>query len=1387
MSYSNGYEINEKDFSNFDLNILNEKGNLPYFIISINGDNESKIIDLSMNTCKIFGYTKNELLGQSINIIIPTLFHQKHNLVIKEQYDNHKLKIFDDLNKMKVYLPDFIKMDVYGISKKFEIYFVRTEENQLVYIVEISNYNPIALDLIKYINNDSNYCVLTDENFIIQSFTPNCLEFLKLNYENINSNNNIINYIKQFQDDYLKSINNANVSIYSHLNNSGMLSIHSEEKISDSKSNSNNIINIQNFVKKKLRKELMNKKYYKKCKIVWKFIKEKNLTNSQIEKNNYLILNSEKSMNFLRKKTFSQEIVNKSSKNASNANKLEEKKSNKSTNSIINPEDELELYMEIKKIIIKNSLIGYYFYFTKVNENTDNNLSYTTQNYKSKDRNNLTKYKKYQCTFISNEDDLFNMNINDISNSFIIKPPNSQDKNEIKKLNKKERRQSMEKRLKVSFKEKEKDVMNNYLFINKNEQKNSGPVIVTEEFIPKFSSHFAINMNNLGFYKVNEEDNIDINYLEILKTEANNKINEFKKKIKSLKKKKSESSSDDSDESEEDSDESLTSEYSHDSSSNISDESKNENLGKNFNQNAKEKNNIISNEKKEKKENNNINISYNNNNNSNNNVFGIKSSKKLHKKGYESENYYSVNLTHVKLMVFDFYKECVVQGNKKEICSKIQNILNDLSSFDQLDSENEERINSLTRSVKNLKKYSFHIKKALKKENEPNTPTTNNIVNNQVDEKKLIERQIFESLNKHKDELPIKRLKIFSSLSYIIIILFTGILLLFGNIYISYIKQNINKQNINILKNIIYIKYFSHISVYFVRELTLLNFNIEEIKGGIYQNIPAVLKEEYISLIKEELMKIFIENQSSMKILYSSSLELSKNASKYISETEISIKKLNQKIIDIKYDILTALIQYNSEFYNLASSTTPIEQNNPDLYNYIYNNLNGYKKGINILMDLYIDELKIYNYELKLIIITCNVLLLICFICIYIYININFISAIEVRGTYMEVFYGINENTLKSLILSCENMINKLRSSKEQKYNDIETFYESNDDKMTNNNNTPKQNQNSFTNSNSSLTNDYENITENKASTYGITFLILYGIFLLICYIYFICNGIYIINASANSIFTSNVFKRLQHIHLGLIDIFNVYREFLFDNQSIVNEISPFEYMSFVEKEEIPKISIDYKYLISTSQKWLNQTDFLKDTLCGFYINDFFDSTVQCEEYIGLITKYNFIYLSNYFLEEIKINKNLVKYKLKYEKVLGNLTEYNPDDYINNNLIPRAEDTPDDRTLFRLDLFNNETLHFNLNIIFFSIILPYIQSKRKIYFNFISSFEVYLSTISSIFFVFVTGSIFFYFIPIINIINSIIYKTKNMLSIIPLCILSSQKSALSLFNISNNE
>ena len=115
-------------------------------------------------------------------------------------------------------------------------------------------------------------------------------------------------------------------------------------------------------------------------------------------------------------------------------------------------------------------------------------------------------------------------------------------------------------------------------------------------------------------------------------------------------------------------------------------------------------------------------------------------------------------------------------------------------------------------------------------------------------------------------------------------------------------------------------------------------------------------------------------------------------------------------------------------------------------------------------------------------------------------------------------------------------------------------------------------------------------------------------------------------------------------------------------------------------------------------------------------INDFFDSSGECEELVGLISTYNFKIFTFNFIEKLKISKNIVKYKLENEKILGNLTEYNYSDYINNELIPYLDDS-DNGVIFRLDLFNNDTLHYNLNIKFFSIILPYIQENRQRIYN----------------------------------------------------------------------
>ena len=63
LTYSNEIEVHEKDFSNFDIEVLNEKNNLPYIIVSTNKEELGQIMNLSLNICKIFGYIKSELLG----------------------------------------------------------------------------------------------------------------------------------------------------------------------------------------------------------------------------------------------------------------------------------------------------------------------------------------------------------------------------------------------------------------------------------------------------------------------------------------------------------------------------------------------------------------------------------------------------------------------------------------------------------------------------------------------------------------------------------------------------------------------------------------------------------------------------------------------------------------------------------------------------------------------------------------------------------------------------------------------------------------------------------------------------------------------------------------------------------------------------------------------------------------------------------------------------------------------------------------------------------------------------------------------------------------------------------------------------------------------------
>ena len=156
----------------------------------------------------------------------------------------------------------------------------------------------------------------------------------------------------------------------------------------------------------------------------------------------------------------------------------------------------------------------------------------------------------------------------------------------------------------------------------------------------------------------------------------------------------------------------------------------------------------------------------------------------------------------------------------------------------------------------------------------------------------------------------------------------------------------------------------------------------------------------------------------------------------------------------------------------------------------------------------------------------------------------------------------------------------------------------------------------------------------------------------------------------------------------------------------------------------------------------------------------------------------NLIEFVFYFLEELRIKKNLIKYILDNYNVVGDLTKYNKEDMIN----VYKENSNRKDTIFRLDLFNNENIHTKLNFMYFSILLQNIEEARKIItFLTINGMD---STFILLIIIYAFALFFFvllFFIPVIKFLNKQIYKAKNILSIVPVNVLLYQRNNAYLF------
>ena len=196
----------------------------------------------------------------------------------------------------------------------------------------------------------------------------------------------------------------------------------------------------------------------------------------------------------------------------------------------------------------------------------------------------------------------------------------------------------------------------------------------------------------------------------------------------------------------------------------------------------------------------------------------------------------------------------------------------------------------------------------------------------------------------------------------------------------------------------------------------------------------------------------------------------------------------------------------------------------------------------------------------------------------------------------------------------------------------------------------------------------------------------------------------------------------------------------------------------------------------------------MRKSFCSYNFTDKFISLKICQNRLGQLANNDFSIVAANFIEEIRINKFLVKYLLSTGNVRGNLNDYDQNIWLKDSTIPKKGDNKIGDNIFRLDLFNNETIHAHLDLIFVNIILPYIDLNRKYILSNLSinDKDFYLYFTSIVYLIFVILIYFIFLLINIRIINKNIYKTKNMLTLIPINILVSQRNMKILLNISEN-
>ena len=1366
------HQYNEENLYELNYKAMSKSEDYKYIIINCSSSNFDSICNVSSSVCPIFGYTKEELIGHSFDYLLPEIFCVYHKQILKNKVDDFKKKLliknakirgnpwFDDSfgrNKMKYLIPFKVRWNL-----------VSSEEEIIYGIGKVITESKSLADLEKEI-----VYVLTDKDLIIQSFTANAPKLLLLHSSAINNNLDITDYIREFNEDYISYIDNNNDEKESNIST---LSITSKKKAKNIK------IEI-------LKKMFLNEKDTKRI-IHWKLV--------DIYKNE---LNKAKK-GILAKRTSLSKINFNDAKFQSafieNAGKIKQKK--------VNSKRKISLSTTGLETVDSPR------YKRLTSSNTEENLP-TIDKEKEKEKEKIIDYKDSNICEINellndknSKDKVYyqrpihhrftlivtEVKLNEYKVGYLFKfePFNSKplDETNISKARNQILKHELSSMNKPELNDNDKSEISIMSFANKPlEQRNSfvlptadNPFGISCENNDLFSmrlnnekeTEFTIDLKHMSYRQfglncMNDKSEENALY-ELLRQEAVEKISKVAKQVKKeeASEEEEESSSgsyysrdDSSQNNSESSSGRKDEESSHHSVKDMISQEITPKRGENNTNNGKRNNST-------KESNKNVPVLTNISSPSKNNNYNLGQLTNLNNQKHKEEDYYHVNMNNITYYIYN-YTTGFIEAIKDQKYKTSQVVK-------QTNAEKEKLSKMNAKYIANPK-----LAKEKKRGNISKKISNDEDESNSFSEKTMKLKEIQKALTSKEKQSSIINLCLFSFVIFILVI-GTSIMSIMINFYLknrTYMFYSLIRNSIELYKNILF-------EITFVREMLIIN-------STYYTNYYDQDQDDYFNDYKKKCYEYYLDTAYILSNLTTNLNTLSEK-----QRTIITNKAIDLYIIDpmesegINYRPKTYQLLVYSAYRELNSALYHISKfKENEIYTYEDNVYYFTKNGMSNLIICSEDQIHTLTSEFYSIVNTGHFIIIICLVVLlFLYIGCfllfkHFYEKVEERKqSYLSVFYEIGGQFIILSLTKCERFSQKLQiqedmigaqgekislesSSGEDSYidNDIQatSIIKQNKDKKVNNNIKEKSTKS-------------QSFSKIKIAGFIIFFL------LLICqyssYIYYYERISLYKNCIHYEYYLTKYMSSFLFPFIGL-------REFIYDPTKIFYNIISEKYIDDTLKQFYVELAndSDYKdrYIKYFPKSYTNYLNYLySDKICEIikdFIKQFPNNGYEgCDDFFYGTSDYGFFSILTTYIEEVRYLRDTVKEYLVLSRQKG--YHYNesflndPNGCYNSIIYANLSDIDEYRSLNPANTLNtssHKTAFIVYRFIISRVLILALQSLFSTFDGIFASTTKVSIIINAIFMIVVIIGFIIIWLPFIMRENETIFKTKNMLSIIP--------------------